>query len=97
MISYKMVPVTPHYIFNTFTAMGILMETLPASASFEVFTAVMFQVKVFWVMMPCSVVVGYHHFRGPCCLCFEGEGARMGENGIDIGLNWRGVAGAASQ
>jgi hypothetical protein len=30
--------------------------------------AVMFQFKVFWVVMPCSVVVGYQHFRGPCCL-----------------------------
>jgi len=28
---------------------------------------------------------------------FSGEVARMGENGIDIGTDWRGVAGAASQ
>jgi hypothetical protein len=27
---------------------------------FKVFTAVKIQVKVFWVVTPCSVVVGYH-------------------------------------
>jgi hypothetical protein len=30
--------------------------------------AVVFQVKVFRVVMLCSVVVGCQHFRGPCCL-----------------------------
>jgi hypothetical protein len=37
-------------------------------ASFEASTEVMFQVEVFWVVTPCSVVVGYQRFRGPCCL-----------------------------
>jgi len=37
--------------------------------SFEAFTAVMFQVEVFWVVTPCNVVVGYQRFRDPCCLC----------------------------
>jgi hypothetical protein len=32
-------------------------------ASFEAFTAVMFKVKVFWVVMLCSVVVGYQSFK----------------------------------
>jgi hypothetical protein len=27
---------------------------------FETFVAVTIQVKVFWFVMPCSVVVGYH-------------------------------------
>jgi hypothetical protein len=27
---------------------------------FQVFTAVMFQVAVFWAVTPCSVVLGYH-------------------------------------
>jgi len=35
---------------------------------FEVFMAVKIQIEVFWVVMPCSVVLGYKHFRGPCCL-----------------------------
>jgi hypothetical protein len=34
----------------------------------EAFKAVMFQVEVFWVVTPCSVVVGYQHFGGPCWL-----------------------------
>jgi hypothetical protein len=35
---------------------------------FEVFTALMFQVKVFWVVLLHSAVVGYQHFWGPCYL-----------------------------
>jgi hypothetical protein len=34
-------------------------------ASFEVFTAVEIEVQVFWVVAPCSVILGYQHFRGP--------------------------------
>jgi hypothetical protein len=40
----------PHYITN----LNI--------SSFKAFMASMFQVKVFWAVMPCSVVVGYQHF-----------------------------------
>jgi hypothetical protein len=40
---------------------------------FEVFTAVMFQVEVFWVVTPCSVAVGYRHFIDPCYLHLQGE------------------------
>jgi len=29
--------------------------------NFEAFTVVMFQVKVFWIVTPCSAVVGYQH------------------------------------
>jgi hypothetical protein len=34
--------------------------------NFEAYRAVMFQVEVFWVVTPCSVVVGFRRFRGPC-------------------------------
>jgi hypothetical protein len=34
---------------------------------FKVFMVMMFQVEVFWVVIPCSAMVGYHCFRGPCC------------------------------
>jgi hypothetical protein len=33
------------------------------------------QVKVFWVVMPCGVVVGYKHFEGPCCFILQSEDA----------------------
>jgi hypothetical protein len=33
--------------------------------TFEVFIAVKIQVKVFWVVMLCNVVVGYQCFGGP--------------------------------
>jgi hypothetical protein len=39
-------------------------------ASFEAFTAAMFQVEIFWAMTP-RCVVGYHRFRGPGCLHFH--------------------------
>jgi hypothetical protein len=38
---------------------------------FEAFTAVMFQVEIFWVVTPCCVVVGYQDFGEPCCLHLE--------------------------
>jgi len=41
--------------------------------SFEAFMFVIFNVGGFWVMMPCSVVVGYQHFRGSCCLHLQRE------------------------
>jgi len=31
------------------------------------------QVKVFWVVMPCSIAVGYQHFRGPCSVHLQGD------------------------
>jgi hypothetical protein len=42
-------------------------------ARFEVFTAVKVQVEVFWVVTPYSVVIGYHRFRGQCCLHIHPE------------------------
>jgi hypothetical protein len=36
--------------------------------TFEVFAAVKIQVVVFWVVRPCSDVVGYRRFGGICCL-----------------------------
>jgi hypothetical protein len=41
--------------------------------SFEAFMAVLFQVEVLWIVTPCSVVIGYPCFRGPCCLHLHGE------------------------
>jgi hypothetical protein len=54
----------------------------------------MIQDELFWVVMPCSVVVGYQRFGGPCCFHLQGEVAGMGENDIDIVPDWRKAAGA---
>jgi len=35
--------------------------------------AMKMQVMVFWIMMLYSDVIGYHCFRGPCCLHLQGE------------------------
>jgi hypothetical protein len=35
--------------------------------------AVKIEVKVFWVVRLCRVVVRYQHFRGPCCLHLHPE------------------------
>jgi hypothetical protein len=41
--------------------------------NFEVFTAVKIPVELFWVVAPCSVVVGYQRFRGLSCRHLQGE------------------------
>jgi len=33
---------------------------------------VMFEIVVCWVAVPCSVVSGYQHLGGPCCLHLQG-------------------------
>jgi len=40
--------------------------------SFEAFTAVMFQVEVFWVVTPCNVVVGYQRSEVHAAYIFQG-------------------------
>jgi len=35
--------------------------------------SVKIQVKVFWVVIPCSVMVWHQYFRGPCYLHLQGE------------------------
>jgi len=41
-----------------------ILKTFAKNARFEALTAVMFQIEVFWVVTPCSDVVGYRHFGG---------------------------------
>jgi len=50
--------------FGLTTSCGTLYHV----ARFEVFTTVKIQFVVFWLIAPCSVVVGYQSFGGPCCL-----------------------------
>jgi len=47
-------------------------------ARFEVFMAVI-HVKVFWVVMLYNVAVGYHRFRGSCCLHLQ-QGSKVLQN-----------------
>jgi hypothetical protein len=46
---------------------------LPFMRVLRLFMAMMFQVELFWVVTPCSVVIGYQRFRGPCFLHLQGE------------------------
>jgi hypothetical protein len=57
--------------------------------------AVMVQMEFFLVVTPCSVVVGYQRFRGPCCLHLQGEVVSVGENGVDVGPDRTVAAGSA--
>jgi len=41
--------------------------------NFEAFTAVIFQVEIFWFVTPCTVEIGYQLFGGPCCLYLQSE------------------------
>jgi hypothetical protein len=50
--------------------MSIFKIQFPIS---DIFTAVIFKVKVLWIVMPCSVVVRYRRFGGPCCCQLQGE------------------------
>jgi len=36
-------------------------------------TFISLHIEVFWVVIPCSYVVGYHRFGGPCCLHLQGH------------------------
>jgi hypothetical protein len=45
--------------------------------SFEASMAVILHIEFFWVVMPCSVVVGYQCFRSPCCLHPQGLRVKM--------------------
>jgi hypothetical protein len=51
---------------------AVFLELSGYSLNFEAFTEVMFQVEVFRIVTPCSVVVGYQRFRGPCCVHLQG-------------------------
>jgi hypothetical protein len=48
---------------------------------FEVLRVVKTQVEVFWVVMQCSVVVGYQCLGGACCLHLQGEVTGNGKKG----------------
>jgi hypothetical protein len=47
-------------------------------------------VTIFWIVMLCSDMVGYHHFGGPCFLNLQGEVNGTGKGGIGIGRKYKG-------
>jgi hypothetical protein len=55
--------------------MGNLLNSMAEYSSvarFEVFMALMIEFMVFWVVAPCSVVVGCQRFQGSFCHHFHG-------------------------
>jgi len=50
----------------------------------SVFIAVKIRVEIFWVVAPCSVVVGYQRFGHPCCLHLQGEVVLKDESSMDL-------------
>jgi hypothetical protein len=61
------------FLFSTITEPYDHKTVKYTCAGFGVFTAMRIQVVVFWVMTPCSDVVGYQYFGGPCWLHFDRE------------------------
>jgi hypothetical protein len=62
------------------TCLEAVANKISHVVSFKSFTAVMFQVDVFWVVTPSSVVVGYLCFGGLCCLHLQGDEVEDGGN-----------------
>jgi hypothetical protein len=55
---------------------GDTLETYLTSnlyTGLELFTLMKFHITVFWIMTPCSYVVGYQCFGGLCCLHEDGS------------------------
>jgi hypothetical protein len=53
---------------------------------FEVLTAVITKMDVFWVVAPCSLAKVYQRFRGPCYLHHQGD--RPDDGGIQFCHHW---------
>jgi len=49
------------------------LPTKVPDTRFLVFMALNIQVEVLWVVIQCTDVVGYQHFRGPYCLHLQDE------------------------
>jgi len=56
------------YIYRSQKGINTPIFNCCSQAWYEVSIVVKIQTAVFWVMMPCSVVVEYQYFRGPFCL-----------------------------
>jgi hypothetical protein len=61
------------YKRDVFLESRSLSVTLFKKRRLEVFTPMKIQVMVFWVVTPCSNMVGYQRFEGFSYLHFQGE------------------------
>jgi len=77
----------PEFIYKTFQSSCAILWVI-THKSLQTFTAVIFQVDVFWVVTPCSVLVGYLSFGGLCCLYLQSEVAWMWENFLRYHARW---------
>jgi len=59
---------------NITTNLTSVLIILSHYTRYGVFTAVKIQDEFFYIVTPCSVVVGYQNFGGPCCLSLQGYG-----------------------
>jgi hypothetical protein len=56
------------------------------------------EIVFFWVVTPCSVVVGCQRFGGPCCFHLQGEENGARKKGIDLVMEYkRGQSMAANR
>jgi len=51
-----------------FSPLALRVQTYKGYATLELFTAMKIQVAVFSIVTPCSFVIGYKRFGGPCYL-----------------------------
>jgi hypothetical protein len=75
--SFKVKPLKFRFLFLHVVFLNKLNKS---DARFESFMVVKIQVKVICVIMPCSIVAGYHHFGGPWCLHPEDGGSKIFQN-----------------
>jgi hypothetical protein len=62
-------------IFTSMPLYAFMLRCSEIGGNLETFTALIFQVKVFWVVTPYSVVVGCQRFGGLYCFHLQGEGS----------------------
>jgi len=51
---------------------GELEDIEEGCARFGLSRVMKIQFEFFWIAMLCSIMIGYQHFRGPCCLHHQG-------------------------
>jgi hypothetical protein len=63
---------TVQHVLNVWDCSSV-WNTLLSDARFEVLMAVKIEFMVFWVMVPCNMVIGYQRFGRLCYLHLQGQ------------------------